>query len=205
MQLVLFLYFNAAGMFPQPLFRALLAIAGLSYLVAVTMGNILFDLMGNSATARSYYCSNFDAAVANPLRMAPITFVIGVTAIALFFEVKAAVGSQYFLVELSMVSAMVAVEIPMLVKCIQLEVRGCSSRQNDGEEGGPWPVHRNLLMSHTCVLLILLGTFLARMGVVLHRTRISKSSSPFPSVSMSSKSSEVSSNGSGSRRFRRKT
>jgi len=181
-------------MFPQPLFRALLAISGLSYLVAVTMGNILFDLMGNSGAARSYYCSNFEAAMVNPLRMTPIFFVAAVTAVALFFEVKSAVGSAYFLVELSMVSAMVAVEIPMLVKCLQLEVRGCSTPV---DEQGPWPVHRNLLMSHTCVVLILLGTLLARMGVVVHRTR------GVAQYVSSSKLSEVSS-GLGSRRFRRR-
>ena len=48
--------------FLQPLFRALLAISGLSYLVSATLGNILFDLMGDSLNARSYYCSTLEAA-----------------------------------------------------------------------------------------------------------------------------------------------
>jgi hypothetical protein len=186
--------------FLQPLFRALLAISGLSYLVSATLGNILFDLMGDSLNARSYYCSTLEAATANPLRLMPILFVIVVTAISLFYEVRSAVGSPYFLVELSMVSAMLAVEVPMLVKCIQLEIRGCSSSSSPPSESSesPWPVHRNLLMSHTCILLILIGTLLARIGIVIHR-----SCSLHHNEVLSSKTSEVSS-GSGPRRLLRR-
>lgn len=185
--------------FLQPLFRSILAISGLSYLVSATLGNILFDLMGDSPNARSYYCSTLEAATANPLRLVPILFVIVVTAISLFYEVRSAVGSPYFLIELSMVSAMLAVELPMLVKCIQLEVRGCSfsSFSSSDSSNSPWPVHRNLLMSHTCILLILIGSLLARIGIVIHRSR------SFHHNEVSSKTSEVSS-GSGPRHFLRR-
>ena len=134
-------------MWKHPLFRPVVAIAGLSYLVAVVMSNLMFDLMGNSAAARAYYCGLHEAGLSNPLRLLPLASVIALTAITLFGEVKAALGTAFFLPELSIISAMVAVQLPLFGKCVQLQFRGCA---DEAQLGGPWEVHRNLLMSHTC-------------------------------------------------------
>ena len=182
-------------MWRYPLFRPVVAIAGLSYLMAHVMCNLMFDtsmyslvfihsilVVGDSEFARSYYCGLQMTAFSNPLRLLPIASVISVTAVALYGEVKASAGSAMFLPELSIVSAMVVVQLPLFGKCMQLLYRGCSSVSLS-----PWPVHRNLLMSHTCVMLILAGTVFARIALVLHKTS-SGSSSLF-----SSAASEVSS------------
>lgn len=150
-------------MWNHALFRPILAIGGLSYLVAVVMGNIMFDLLGDSETARVYYCGLSDAALSNPLRLLPIAIVIVITAVTLAGEAKAAVGTSWFLPELSILSAMVAVQLPLFGKCLHLQVSSCAS----GTSG--WSVHKNLLMSHVTVLLILCGTIQARLAVLFYR------------------------------------
>jgi hypothetical protein len=173
-------------MWKSPLLRPVVAIAGLSYLMAITMSNLSFDLMGDSEYARAYYCGLQTAAITNPLRILPIASVIAVTAFALFGEIKSSTGSALFLPELSIVSAMVAVQLPLFGKCLQLQYRGCQPAVNPAS---PWPVHKNLLMSHTCVMLILAGTVFARIALFIHK---SSGSSGLFSSSASDVSSTVS-------------
>ena len=175
---------------PHPLLKPVLTIAGLSYLIAVVLGDMQFDLLGNSAMGRSYYCSLQDAAFRNPLRLLPLGFVIVLTAVTLFLEAKAAVGTELFIFELSMVSAILLVEIPLFTKCLQLQLAGCASV---GTEVDPWYVHRNLLMSHMCLLLILVGSVVGRTALLFYRT-------PSTLPRISSKVSETSS----SRKVRRR-
>ena len=179
-------------MYRHPLFRPVVAIASLSYLVAVVMSNIMFDLMGNSAIARAYYCGLHEAGLNNPLRLLPLASVIALTAITLFGEVRAATGTAFFLPELSIVSAMAAVQLPLFGKCLQLQFRGCADKD---QLSGPWEVHRNLLMSHTCVMLILVGSVFARVALLLLRSQAANGS-------FSSSISEASST-SGTRKPRR--
>jgi hypothetical protein len=154
-------------MWKSPLLRPVVAIAGLSYLMAITMCNLSFDLMGDSEYARAYYCGLQNAAMLNPLRLLPIAGVIAVTAVTLFGEVRSASGTAMFLPELSIVSAMAVVQLPLFAKCMQLQYRGCVSSL---DPLSPWPVHKNLLMSHTCVILILGGTVFARIALFIHRS-----------------------------------
>jgi hypothetical protein len=181
-------------MWKYPLFRPVVAIASLSYLMAVVMCNLMFDLMGNSEYARAYYCGLQTAALSNPLRLLPIASVICVTAVSLYSEVKSSAGSPIFLPELSIVSAMAVVQLPLFAKCLQLQFRGCDAELNPAS---PWPVHKNLLMSHTCVMLILAGTVFARIALLVHKA--SRGSSNLFSSSVS----EVSSAPSGSSRQRK--
>ena len=154
-------------MWKSPFLRPVVAIAGLSYLMAITMCNLSFDLMGDSEYARAYYCGLQNAAMVNPLRLLPIAGVIAVTAVTMFGEVKSASGTAMFLPELSIVSAMAVVQLPLFAKCMQLQYRGCVP---GGNSLSPWPVHKNLLMSHTCVMLILAGTVFARIALFIHKS-----------------------------------
>jgi hypothetical protein len=153
-------------MWRYPLLRPVMAISSLSYLVAVVMCNLMFDLMGDSEYARAYYCGLQVAALSNPFRLLPIATVICITAVTSFSEVRSTVGSPAFLPEISIVSAMAVVQLPLFAKCLQLQFRGC-----DGpiDPLSPWPVHKNLLMSHTCVMLILAGTVFARIALLVHK------------------------------------
>ena len=173
-------------MWRVPLFRPVVAIAGLSYLMSVVMCNLMFDTMGDSDYARSYYCGLQTTALSNPLRLLPIGSVIAVTAVALHGELRASIGSPMFLPELSIISAMGVVQLPLFGKCMQLIYRGCANDLSSSST--PWPVHKNLLMYHTCVMLILAGSVFARIALLLH-----KNSSGYKTYSFSSAASDVSS------------
>lgn len=183
----------------NPLARSVVAIAGLSYLIAIVLGDMQFDLGGNSVAARNYYCSFREMVFENPLRILPVSLVLIGTAAMLFLEAKSAFGSPQFLYELSIVSAVIFVELPLSAKCVQLQSAGCNS--NLQSEEGPWPVHRNLLMLHMCILLTLVGSAVARTALLLHRSyphsRISSRGS------FSSKVSETSSIASRKKNHRR--
>ena len=148
--------------------KSITVIAGHAYLVASVLGNVQFDLMGNSVQAQTYYCAFRDAAYNNPFRIVPTFAVIIVTAILLFKEARKSFGSQIFIGELSILSAVLVVEIPLFAKSIQLQTTGCSSVFEQKE--GPWPIHKNLLMLHMCLLLTLSGSVVARTAILVHKT-----------------------------------
>ena len=156
----------------HPVAKPIMTISGLCYLIAVVVGNILFDLLGNSEPTRVYYCSLQSETFANPFRSAPLLGAIAVTVIGVGFKAKESfatkMGSPLFLIELSLLCALCFVGLPLLGKCIQLEMHACASPHTPNN---PWPVHQNLLMAHMCVFLILLGGVFSQAAILLYETR----------------------------------
>jgi len=152
----------------NPVSKPVLIISGLSYLVSVLISDLLFDLLGNSHFSRTYYCSLKPAVQSDLSRNVPLVLAVMMTATALSLKVSESHkrNSALFIFELSMISAMLLVCIPLYFKLIQLVSIGCSSPDND--PAGPWPVHKNLLMSHMCVLIILGGSAVAQFVTLIH-------------------------------------
>jgi hypothetical protein len=98
----------------------------------------------------------------------PQLVCIIITGCALVLKIKEShqLNSDLFIFELSIISAMVVVCAPLYFKLIQLVNIGCQGTDGD------WPVHKNLLMSHMCVLLILAGTVVAEFAILINATRI---------------------------------
>lgn len=155
----------------HPVAKPIMIISGLCYLIAVVVGNMLFDLMGDSEPTRMYYCSLQAAGRANPFRSAPLFGAILVTVIGLGLKARESfqtkMASPMFLLELSLLCALCFVGVPLLGKCIQLEMNACAA---DPRISGFWPVHQNLLMAHMCVFLILLGGVVSQAWILLVET-----------------------------------
>lgn len=151
----------------NPVSKPVLIIAGLSYLVSVLISDLLYDLLGNSDFARTYYCSLKPAVQSDWSRNVPLVLAVIMTATALSLKVSEShkKNSALFIFELSMISAMLLVCIPLYFKLIQLVSLGCSSETTPDQ---PWPVHKNLLMSHMCVLIILGGSAVAQFVTLIH-------------------------------------
>ena len=156
----------------HPVLKPIMIISGLCYLIAVVVGNMLFDLLGNTEATRTYYCSLQGAMYANPFRCAPLLGAVAVTAIGLGLKAKESfankMSSDLFIFELSLLCAMWFVGLPLLAKCIQLQTNACAETSTG--QSGPWPVHKNLLMSHMCVFLILMGGLFAQAVILLKET-----------------------------------
>ena len=153
-----------------PTFKPVVIIAGLSYLVSLLVSDLLFDLLGNSELTRLYYCSLKPAVHEDWSRNMPLIVAVVITGWALLLKIKEShqLNSDLFIFELSIISAMIVVCVPLYFKLIQLVSIGCSTPSNDD---GPWPVHKNLLMSHMCVLLILGGTVVAEFAILISATK----------------------------------
>ncbi len=151
--------------------KPMLIIGGLSYLMGVVVGYIRVDLTGSSELARYYYCE-FEPEVADAhiFSNLPLIMVVLLSAVTLFQKMVESLrsGSEMVLLELTVAMAMLLVCVPLYFKCIQLVNSGCSlSIVSD-----VWPVHKNLLMFHVCVLLILAGTAFGELWILmrdLHR------------------------------------
>lgn len=152
----------------NPVSKPVLIIAGLSYLVSVLISDLVFDLLGNSEFSRTYYCSLKPAVQSDWSRNLPLILAVAMTASTLSLKVSEShkKNSALFIFELSMISAMLLVCIPLYFKLIQLVSIGCSSPSTDPP--GPWPVHKNLLMSHMCVLIILGGSAVAQFVTLIY-------------------------------------
>ena len=138
-------------------------IACQSYLIAVVITDLLFDLLGNSDLARTYYCILQPAVSAELTRSFPIISVVLFLSIAMFLKLRDSfrINSDLFLFELCMACAFAVVGAPLYFKLRQLRSIGCQSVSG-------WYVYRNLLMSHTCVLIILTGSVVAEVFVLFH-------------------------------------
>jgi len=153
----------------NPTCKPVIIIAGLSYLASVLVSDLVFDLLGNSEFTRLYYCTLKPAVQADWSRTLPLAVAVIITAIGLTLKIKESyrLNSDLFIFELSKIAAMIVVCVPLYFKLIQLVNLGCSTMD---AETGPWGVHKNLLMSHMCVLLILIGTIVAEFAILMNFT-----------------------------------
>lgn len=156
----------------HPVVKPIMVISGLCYLIAVVVGNMLFDLLGNVEPTRMYYCSLQAAGWANPFRSAPLLGAVVVTVIGLGLKARASfatkMDSPMFLLELSLLSALCFVGLPLFGKCMQLQIQACAHPPGPT---GYWPVHQNLLMAHMCIFLILLGGVSSQALILLTETK----------------------------------
>lgn len=145
--------------------KPVMIIGGLSYLVSVVVNSIHVDLTGDSFLARYYYCTFEPQVVGSSVfSNRPLMLVVIVTGVSLLLKLleSARKESDMFLFEVSLGTAMLLVCVPLYFKCVQLINQGCSDPVDH------WPLHRNLLMSHVCVLLIIAGTAFGQMWILFH-------------------------------------
>jgi hypothetical protein len=150
------------------LLRSLISICGLSYMLAVVIGDLQFDSFSDSQITKFFYCSLHRGVRSNPLRLLPLFSVVILTFVSMIATIyKSYQTNQLLLARLSICGMLILFGWPLTIKCVILQSNAC-----DEASGGDWENHRSILQLHTAIAMILFSAIISEIYLISFKFKI---------------------------------